>query len=217
MAPAGSVETLLYLHKKGEINFGEWAACTYPWVHFQHILLPHASGREFVRAPGNDGTLQVVRPEQKPVRMLIFLILKHTQPGDLVVDPFMGVGSTAFACALTGRRFWGCDSDPNAVRWAKVRLRSVVDAFKEKRATHKMLYTWADFNSYMMPQTDAEVAERQDTAFFEEPLTAAADATSGAPLEEIFMEKPPTEDGVLARVVEAFRPADTQAQVEPLG
>jgi 16S rRNA G966 N2-methylase RsmD len=203
VAPCRSVETVMYLHKRGETNFGEWAECKYPWVHFQHILLPHASGGEFVRATATDGSLQVVRPEQKPVRMLIFLILKHTKPGDLVLDPFMGVGSTAFACALTGRRFWGCDDDANAVHWARVRLRSVVDSFKEKRAAYNMLYSWADFNTHMMPQTDAELAKKQDPALFEEPLKAAALATSGAAPDAIFMEKPSSDDDVLQRVLNA--------------
>ena len=39
-----------------------------------------------------------------------------SEPGDLVVDPAMGGGTTAVACHQLGRRFIGCDIDPDAVR-----------------------------------------------------------------------------------------------------
>jgi hypothetical protein len=78
-----------------------------------------------------------------------------------------------------------------------------VDSFKEKRAAYNMLYSWADFNTHMMPQTDAELAKKQDPALFEEPLKAAALATSGAAPDAIFMEKPSSDDDVLQRVLNA--------------
>jgi hypothetical protein len=50
-------------------------------------------------------------------------IVDHlTEPGDLVVDPFMGAGTTGVACHALGRRFVGCDIDPDAVAVARRRL-----------------------------------------------------------------------------------------------
>lgn len=50
-------------------------------------------------------------------------IVEHlTQPGDLVVDPFMGTGTTGVACRELGRRFIGCDNDADAVAAARRRL-----------------------------------------------------------------------------------------------
>ena len=50
-------------------------------------------------------------------------IVEHlTQSGELVVDPFMGAGTTGIACKQLGRRFVGCDNDPDAVRIARERL-----------------------------------------------------------------------------------------------
>jgi site-specific DNA-methyltransferase (adenine-specific) len=43
-------------------------------------------------------------PSQKPVALLIHLLDLFSEPGDLVLDPFAGSGSTAAACAATGRR-----------------------------------------------------------------------------------------------------------------
>jgi site-specific DNA-methyltransferase (adenine-specific) len=45
-----------------------------------------------------------------------------TVPGDLVVDPFLGGGTTAFVCRELGRRFVGCDIDPAFVHVAQERL-----------------------------------------------------------------------------------------------
>lgn len=45
-----------------------------------------------------------------------------TWPGDLVCDPFLGGGTTAIACELIGRRWFGCDIDPAALRISQQRL-----------------------------------------------------------------------------------------------
>jgi DNA modification methylase len=41
---------------------------------------------------------------QKPVRVMRHLIERYTKPGDLVVDPYAGSGSTGVACLKSGRR-----------------------------------------------------------------------------------------------------------------
>jgi site-specific DNA-methyltransferase (adenine-specific) len=50
------------------------------------------------------------------------LIEQFTSPGDLVVDPFLGGGTTAIAARETGRRFVGCDVDADAVATSRERL-----------------------------------------------------------------------------------------------
>lgn len=51
-------------------------------------------------------------PTEKPLDLLRALIEATTSPGDLVVDPFAGSGSTLFAADALGRDFWGCELDP---------------------------------------------------------------------------------------------------------
>jgi site-specific DNA-methyltransferase (adenine-specific) len=48
-------------------------------------------------------------PTQKNFALFEELIRKHSNEGDLVVDTFLGGGTTAFACKNTGRRFIGGD------------------------------------------------------------------------------------------------------------
>ena len=50
-------------------------------------------------------------PSQKPVRLLEYLIRKLTQPGDTILDPFMGSGTTGVACVRTGRHFIGIEKE----------------------------------------------------------------------------------------------------------
>jgi hypothetical protein len=55
----------------------------------------------------------------EPVRHWIRQV---SEPGELIVDPFLGSGTTAAAAVLEGRRFLGCDIDPGCVETTRRRL-----------------------------------------------------------------------------------------------
>jgi len=50
-------------------------------------------------------------PTQKSLPLFEELIKKHSNEGDIVVDPFLGGGTTALACKNTNRNFKGCEID----------------------------------------------------------------------------------------------------------
>ena len=52
-------------------------------------------------------------PTQKNLELFETLIMKHSNEGDLVVDPFLGGGTTAFACKNKNRKFKGCEVNKN--------------------------------------------------------------------------------------------------------
>ena len=64
-----------------------------------------------------------IHPTQKPLELFRELIRKHSSPGDLVIDPFLGSGTTAAAALEEGRQFAGCDIDESYVEAAEIRLR----------------------------------------------------------------------------------------------
>ena len=69
-------------------------------------------------------------PTEKPVELMEYLVRTYTNPGDLVVDPFCGTGSTAVACRNSGRRFLGGDTNEAYVDTALKKL-AVLDCASE--------------------------------------------------------------------------------------
>jgi site-specific DNA-methyltransferase (adenine-specific) len=61
-------------------------------------------------------------PSEKPIRVAEILVGQSTEPGDLVVDPFMGSGSTGVAALKLDRRFAGNDISPEAIALCRQRL-----------------------------------------------------------------------------------------------
>jgi len=61
-------------------------------------------------------------PTPKPVELFRRCIVNSSDPGDLVLDPFLGSGTTAVACILTGRRFIGVEIDAAYVDLACARI-----------------------------------------------------------------------------------------------
>ncbi len=53
---------------------------------------------------------------------MLYLLRKLTQPGDTVLDPFMGSGTTGVACVRTGRNFIGIEIDPAYFKIAQERI-----------------------------------------------------------------------------------------------
>jgi len=62
-------------------------------------------------------------PYEKPLSMLTRLILNHTNEGDMILDPFMGSGSTGVACVATNRGFTGVEIERSHYETALERLR----------------------------------------------------------------------------------------------
>lgn len=65
---------------------------------------------------------KLMHQNQKPVPLLERAILSMSDPGDTVLDPFMGSGSTGVACLDTGRDFVGCEIDDGYFEVASGRL-----------------------------------------------------------------------------------------------
>jgi site-specific DNA-methyltransferase (adenine-specific) len=62
----------------------------------------------------------------KNVQLMMWLVATYTNPGDLVLDPFVGSGSTAEACKRLGRRCIGIEMREQPLRVAARRLRQEV-------------------------------------------------------------------------------------------
>lgn len=64
------------------------------------------------RTSSEEGNLLALHPTVKPVRLVADAILDCTARGDIVLDSFLGSGTTVIAAERTGRRCYGLELDP---------------------------------------------------------------------------------------------------------
>ncbi|ORE96558.1 DNA methylase N-4/N-6 domain-containing protein [Stappia sp. 22II-S9-Z10] len=84
--------------------------------------LPICTGAERLR--GEDGAK--AHPTQKPEALLNRILLASTKPGDVVLDPFFGTGTTGAVAKRLGRHYIGIEQDPTYAKIAKERISAVV-------------------------------------------------------------------------------------------
>ncbi|MBU1198909.1 MAG: site-specific DNA-methyltransferase [Nanoarchaeota archaeon] len=87
----------------------------------QNIFITSAlQGKE--RLKGKDN--KAMHPTQKPLSILKRLIEISSNKGDIILDCFMGVGSTAVASKELGRNFLGCELSKEYVIKSNFRLQN---------------------------------------------------------------------------------------------
>ena len=103
-----------------------------PAQGFEGIAILHNPGRKKWNAGGKRGVWRCgvergtrYHPTQKPIKLMVDLIRDFTDPGDLVLDPFCGSGTTGVAALQLGRRFIGIELDPKYAKIARERLSEV--------------------------------------------------------------------------------------------
>lgn len=86
---------------------------SYPSNFWDDISIPYWSMPE-----------NTAHPTQKPEKLLAKLILASSAAGDVVLDPFLGSGSTSVAAKKLGRHFVGIEKNAQYCVWAEKRLES---------------------------------------------------------------------------------------------
>ncbi len=79
-----------------------------------------------------ESATRVGHPAPFPIELPQRLIDLYTYRDDLVLDPFMGSGTTALAAVRTGRHFVGYDTDPGYVSLADARVHDEVEALQHQ-------------------------------------------------------------------------------------
>src|SRR4051812_42895007 len=85
-------------------------------------LMPICAGPE--RLKGDDGSK--AHPTQKPEALLYRILLACTKPGDVVLDPFFGTGTTGAVARRLGRRWIGIERETAYVKVARERIASTL-------------------------------------------------------------------------------------------
>jgi adenine-specific DNA-methyltransferase len=83
---------------------------------------------------------KVDHPCQFPVGLVERLILSLTNEGDSVLDPYIGVGSSAVAALKNSRNAFGCDFEKTYIKIAKERIASLKKGTLRTRPMNKIIY-----------------------------------------------------------------------------
>jgi modification methylase len=83
--------------------------------------IPLCTGEERLK----DGTGRKLHPTQKPEALVARAILAASKPGDLVLDPFFGTGTTGAAAKRLGRHFLGVEREKNYAARAEARIAAI--------------------------------------------------------------------------------------------
>jgi site-specific DNA-methyltransferase (adenine-specific) len=107
--------------------------------HRSYVWTPHPLGakpRDVLEIPTltNGMPEKSAHPTQKPLELVRRLVAAASQPGDLVIDPFAGSGTTLVACEALGRRWLGCEIDLAYCRIIAARLEKRVSPASASRA-----------------------------------------------------------------------------------
>jgi modification methylase len=84
-------------------------------------LFPICSGGERLKA--EDG--RKAHPTQKPEALLARVLLSSTKPGDVVLDPFFGTGTTGAVAKRLGRHFVGIEREEAYIQAAQARIDAI--------------------------------------------------------------------------------------------
>ncbi len=95
---------------------------------------PYAGQPAFGRA-GEEGKLISQHPTPKPVQMVADALLDATRRGDIILDPFLGSGTSVMAAERTGRRCFGLELDPLYVDLVLRRWQAYTGAAARHAAT----------------------------------------------------------------------------------
>ncbi len=91
-----------------------------------------------LRVPSLKGSSKekVGHPSQKPIKLIEMLVLSATREGNLILDPFLGSGTTAVVCQNLNRNFAGIEIEPKYIEIAESRLQKTqADLFNQAQVS----------------------------------------------------------------------------------
>ncbi len=102
-----------------------WASPSGAGWFFDYGLLKRLDGRQASNVWPYLPPAARSHPTQKPVDVIERMVVMASRPGEVVLDPFMGSGTTAEACVRQGRRFLGFERDGAFAEAANARIRGL--------------------------------------------------------------------------------------------
>jgi modification methylase len=145
--------------------------------------LPICSGGE--RLKDDDG--HKTHPTQKPESLLYRVMLAASKPGDIVLDPFFGTGTTGAVARRLRRRWIGIERETKYVEAARARIastlpldESAMTGVPEKKAQPRVAFGLLVENGLIVPGTRLTDAKRRWTAEVKADGSLVCDTVGGS-------------------------------------
>jgi len=116
------------IRRAGFLNSCELIVCLWDKEHTWNFTRQNEM-HNFIQAPicmGHERSKAPKHPTQKPLRVLEHIVRLASREGDLVYDPFMGVGSTGIAALKLDRNFIGAELDAEYFKAAEQRINATL-------------------------------------------------------------------------------------------
>lgn len=146
-------------------------------------LFPICSGGE--RLKGDDG--KKAHPTQKPEALLARVMMSSTKPGDVVLDPFFGSGTTGAVAKRLGRNFVGIEREQAYIDAASQRINAVTPLGKTeltvmtgKKAEPRVAFNVLIDAGLMKPGTCLHCSKRRHSAIVRADGTVVSGEDSGS-------------------------------------
>lgn len=120
--PGMGWETMVITHPKGRPRWNGGGRCG---------VFHSLSGKSADRRDGRS-----VHPTQKPTELMIELVELFTDPGEIILDPFCGSGTTGVAALRLGRRFIGIEKDAKYAAIARERIAAEANGLSLRDVRH---------------------------------------------------------------------------------
>jgi modification methylase len=146
-------------------------------------LFPICSGGE--RLKGEDG--KKVHPTQKPEALLARILMASSKPGDVVLDPFFGSGTTGAVAKRLGRHFVGIEREQAYIDAARERIETVeplgsgtLSVMSGKKAEPRVAFNTLIESGLIAPGTVLTDARRRHSAIVRADGTLASGNDAGS-------------------------------------
>jgi modification methylase len=146
-------------------------------------LIPLCTGEE--RLKGADG--KKVHPTQKPEALLARILMASSKPGDIVLDPFFGSGTTGAVAKRLGRNFVGIEREQDYIDAAQARIAAVeplasaeLTVLTGKRAEPRVAFNTLVESGMIKPGTVLTDARRRHAAIVRADGTLASGGEAGS-------------------------------------
>ncbi|MCY1323272.1 DNA methylase [compost metagenome] len=146
-------------------------------------LFPICSGHE--RLKGDDG--KKVHPTQKPEALLARILMASTKPGDVVLDPFFGSGTTGAVAKRLGRHFVGIEREQDYIDAASARIdaveplgKAMLSVMTGKKAEPRVAFNTLIESGLIKPGTVLTDVKRRYSAIVRADGTVASGGEAGS-------------------------------------